>query len=171
LWIAGTSAKSVISPPAALNLGLYQKDINVAWDLAPHDISIILHIMEEFPHAVNCRGVAHITPGVEDVTSMWFEPSAKIVRPSSTIAGSTSKNSRDDHRRQPPHDCYDDVAQLEKLRVFDARVNGPLITTPSLNFNTPITTATCMSLHQKEEPLKAECQHFPGLHPSRNGAL
>ena len=32
-----------------LNLGLFQKDINVAWDLAPHDISIILHIMEELP--------------------------------------------------------------------------------------------------------------------------
>src|SRR6266581_3191544 len=32
-----------------LNLGLFQKDINVAWDLAPHDISIILHILEEVP--------------------------------------------------------------------------------------------------------------------------
>ena len=32
-----------------LNLGLFQKDINVAWDLAPHDISIILHIMGEQP--------------------------------------------------------------------------------------------------------------------------
>ncbi len=32
-----------------LNLGLFQKDINVVWDLAPHDISIILHILGEFP--------------------------------------------------------------------------------------------------------------------------
>src|SRR6185369_10027844 len=53
-----------------LNLGLFQKDINVAWDLAPHDISIILYIMQELPHSVNCRGGAHITPGIEDVTSM-----------------------------------------------------------------------------------------------------
>jgi len=37
-----------------LNLGLFQKDINVAWDLAPHDISIVLHIMEEMPNSVNC---------------------------------------------------------------------------------------------------------------------
>src|SRR6266478_5165782 len=51
-----------------LNLGLFQKDINVAWDLAPHDISIILHILGEFPTAINCQGNAHITPGVEDVT-------------------------------------------------------------------------------------------------------
>lgn len=44
-----------------LNLGLFQKDINVAWDLAPHDISIILNIMGEQPVSINCRGSAHIT--------------------------------------------------------------------------------------------------------------
>src|SRR5207244_11187897 len=53
-----------------LNLGLFQKDINVAWDLAPPDISIILHILGEFPVAVNCQGNAHVTPQVEDVTNM-----------------------------------------------------------------------------------------------------
>src|SRR6185503_18481432 len=53
-----------------LNLGLFQKDINVTWDLAPHDISIILYIMEEFPTGINCSGTANITPGIEDVTSM-----------------------------------------------------------------------------------------------------
>ncbi|HEU5126093.1 MAG TPA: Gfo/Idh/MocA family oxidoreductase, partial [Verrucomicrobiae bacterium] len=53
-----------------LNLGLFQKDINVAWDLAPHDLSIILHIMEESPLSLNCQGSAHVTPGIEDVTTM-----------------------------------------------------------------------------------------------------
>ncbi|HVU07576.1 MAG TPA: Gfo/Idh/MocA family oxidoreductase, partial [Verrucomicrobiae bacterium] len=53
-----------------LNLGLFQKDINVAWDLAPHDISIILSIIGEQPVSVNCQGSAHITPGIEDVTMM-----------------------------------------------------------------------------------------------------
>src|SRR6516164_6204809 len=51
-----------------LNLGLFQKDINVTWDLAPHDISIILHILGELPLVVNCQGNAHVTPEVEDVT-------------------------------------------------------------------------------------------------------
>src|SRR6266496_6816532 len=45
-----------------LNLGLFQKDINVAWDLAPHDISIIVHLMGESPRTVNCGGYAHVTP-------------------------------------------------------------------------------------------------------------
>ena len=53
-----------------VNLGLFQHDVNVVWDLAPHDISIILHILGEFPSTVNCRGSAHITPGIEDVTTM-----------------------------------------------------------------------------------------------------
>src|SRR5256886_9876881 len=53
-----------------LNLGLFQKDINVAWDLAPHDISIILHILGEFPVSVNCQGNAHVTPQVEDISNM-----------------------------------------------------------------------------------------------------
>ena len=56
-----------------LNLGLFQKDINVTWDLAPHDISIILYIMQEMPESVNCRGGAHITKGIEDVTTMSLQ--------------------------------------------------------------------------------------------------
>ena len=49
-----------------LNLGLFQKDINVAWDLAPHDLSIILHLLEEFPVGVSCQGSCHVTRGIEE---------------------------------------------------------------------------------------------------------
>ena len=53
-----------------VNLGLFQKDINVTWDLAPHDISIVLYLMEQMPVTVNCVGNAHVTPGIQDVTNM-----------------------------------------------------------------------------------------------------
>jgi predicted dehydrogenase len=53
-----------------LNLGLFQKDINVAWDLAPHDISILLFLLEEFPLTVSCQGSSHVSRGIEDVTMM-----------------------------------------------------------------------------------------------------
>src|SRR5690349_21201651 len=144
-----------------LNLGLYQKDINVAWDLAPHDISIILHIMEELPQSVNCRGVAHMTPGVEDVTSMclsfrknrsaiihnsWLDP--RKIR-EMTIVGS---------RRML---VYDDVAQLEKLRVFDARVERPPHYDTFAEFQYAYHYGDMYVPYIKqEEPLKAECQHF-----------
>ena len=44
-----------------LNLGLFQKDINVAWDLAPHDLTIILYVLGKTPTGVNCQGKAHVT--------------------------------------------------------------------------------------------------------------
>ncbi len=87
-----TSAKLRYISARRLNLGLFQKDINVAWDLAPHDISIILHIMQEMPRSINCRGAAHITPGIEDVTSMSLHSPRKN-RPLSRAAGSTPTRS------------------------------------------------------------------------------
>ncbi|HSU53500.1 MAG TPA: Gfo/Idh/MocA family oxidoreductase [Candidatus Dormibacteraeota bacterium] len=151
-----------------LNLGLYQKDINVAWDLAPHDISIVLHIMDEFPKSVNCRGAAHVTPGVEDVTSMcltfrknrsaiihnsWLDP--KKIR-EMTIVGS---------RRML---VYDDVAQLEKVRIFDARVEAPPHYDSFAEFQYAYHYGDMYVPYIKqEEPLKSECQHF--LDCIRNG--
>ncbi|MGI8509526.1 MAG: Gfo/Idh/MocA family protein, partial [Gemmatimonadaceae bacterium] len=53
-----------------LNLGLFQHDINVAWDLAPHDLSIILYLLDEHPIAVNCQGRTHLTVDIEVLTNM-----------------------------------------------------------------------------------------------------
>lgn len=144
-----------------LNLGLFQKDINVAWDLAPHDISIIQHIIGEQPLTVNCRGCAHITPGVEDVTTMclsyprgrtaiiqssWLDP--RKVR-EMTIVGSNRMI------------VYDDVAPLEKIRVYDARVERPPHYDTFAEFHYAYHYGDVYSPYIKqEEPLKTECQHF-----------
>ena len=144
-----------------LNLGLFQKDINVAWDLAPHDISIILHILEEFPLAVNCQGNAHVTPGIEDVTnismsfrhkrfatiqSSWLEP--RKVR-EMTIAGT---------RRMI---VYDDLETHEKIRIYDTRVERPPHHDTFAEFHYSYHYGDIYIPYIKqEEPLKAECQHF-----------
>jgi predicted dehydrogenase len=144
-----------------LNLGLFQKDINVAWDLAPHDISIIQHVMNEQPISVNCRGSANITPGVEDVTTMtlsfskqrsaiihssWLDP--RKVR-EMTIVGSKRMI------------VYDDVAPLEKIRVFDARVEVPPHYDTFAEFQYAYHYGDMYAPYIKqEEPLKTECQHF-----------
>lgn len=144
-----------------LNLGLFQKDINVAWDLAPHDISIILYIMDETPISVNCSGSAHVTPKIEDVTSMcltfkrnrsaiiqssWLDP--RKVR-EMTIVGS---------RRMV---VYDDVAQIEKLKIFDARVEIPPHYDTFADFHYAYHYGDMYVPYIKqEEPLKIECQHF-----------
>src|SRR6266536_6663367 len=144
-----------------LNPGLFQKDINVAWDLAPHDISIILHILEELPTSVNCRGEAHITPGIEDLTnihltfrkhrsaliqSSWLDP--RKVR-EMTIVGSKRMI------------VYDDVAPLEKIRVFDARVERPPHYDTFAEFHYAYHYGDSYIPHlQQEEPLALACRHF-----------
>jgi predicted dehydrogenase len=50
-----------------VNLGLIQQDVNVLWDLAPHDISILNYIVEEKPVSVQATGVSHIHNGIENI--------------------------------------------------------------------------------------------------------
>src|SRR5437667_5901097 len=143
------------------NLGLFQKYINVVWDLTPHDISIILHILDEFPTTLNCQGNAHITPGVEDVTNMslffsrkrfatiqssWLEP--RKIR-EMTIVGT---------RRMV---VYDDLRTREKIRIYDARVERPphYDTFAEFQYSYHYGDSYIPYLHQ-EEPLKLACQHF-----------
>jgi predicted dehydrogenase len=144
-----------------LNLGLFQKDINVAWDLAPHDISIILYILGELPQTVNCQGNAHVTSGIEDVTnislafrhkrfatiqSSWLEP--RKVR-DMTIVGT---------RRMI---VYDDLQTHEKIRIYDVRVERPPHYDTFADFHYSYHYGDSYIPHiQQEEPLKVECQHF-----------
>ena len=144
-----------------LNLGLFQKDINVAWDLAPHDISIILHILGEFPSSVNCQGNAHVTPHVEDVTNMsllfrnkrfatiqssWLEP--RKIR-EMTIVGS---------RRMI---VYDDLQTHEKIKIYDVRVERPPHYDSFAEFQYSYHYGDSYIPHlRQEEPLRAVCQHF-----------
>ena len=144
-----------------LNLGLFQKDINVAWDLAPHDLSIILALMGEPPLSVNCQGSAHVTPGIEDVTVMcltfanqrsaiihssWLDP--RKVR-EMTIVGSKRMI------------VYDDLAPLEKIRVYDMRVERPPHYDTFGEFQYAYHYGDVHAPYLKqEEPLKTECQHF-----------
>jgi len=144
-----------------LNLGLFQKDINVAWDLAPHDISIILHLLEERPFSVCCQGNSHVTRGIEDVTMMylnfagnrcafiqnsWLDP--KKVR-QMTVVGS---------RRMI---VYDDTEPLEKIKIYDARVETPphYDTFAEFTYSYHYGDAYVPYIKQ-DEPLKLECQHF-----------
>jgi predicted dehydrogenase len=144
-----------------LNLGLFQKDINVAWDLAPHDISIILYIFGEMPKTVNCQGEAHINPNIEDITNMsmnfanggfatiqssWLDPN-KIRE--MTFVGSRKML------------VYDDVEPMEKIKVYDKRVVSPPHYDTFAEFHYSYHYGDMYSPYLKlVEPLKVECQHF-----------
>ena len=144
-----------------LNLGLFQKNLNVAWDLAPHDIAIVLYIMGELPVSVNCWGNAHITPGVEDVTSMcinfnkerfatiqssWLDP--RKVR-DMTFIGTKRMI------------IYDDMQPVEKVKIHDMRVEAPPHYDTFAEFQYSYHYGDqYIPFVKQEEPLKVECQHF-----------
>ena len=50
-----------------INLGLFQHDVNVIWDLAPHDLSILMYLVDKSPVAVTAVGTDHFKNGLEDV--------------------------------------------------------------------------------------------------------
>jgi len=144
-----------------LNLGLFQQDINVTWDLAPHDLSIILHVMGEPPLVVNCQGNAHINPQFEDVTNLsltfsgkrfatvqssWLEP--RKVR-QMTFVGTRKMI------------VYDDLQPLEKIRIYDVRVDFPPHYDSFSEFQYSYHYGDCYIPHiEQREPLLTMCEHF-----------
>jgi predicted dehydrogenase len=105
-----------------INLGLFQRDINVVWDLAPHDFSIMDYVVGREPTALMATGSSHVEPGIENIAYVqlrfgdslianfhfnWLSP-VKIRR--TLIAGS---------RRMI---VYDDIEPTEKVKVYDSGV-------------------------------------------------
>ncbi len=102
-----------------INLGLFQPDINVLWDLAPHDISILTYLINEKPVSVNATGISHTHNGIENVAYMtvnynsdfiahfncsWTAP----VKVRQTLIGGNKKML-----------LYNDLEPSEKVRVYD----------------------------------------------------
>ena len=146
-----------------LNLGLFQNDINVAWDLASHDISIILYVLKEAPVSVNCQGKAHVRPGIEDVINMtlsftngafasiqssWLDPNK--IR-DMTFVGTKKML------------VYDDMESIEKIKTYDKRVDVPPHYDTFAEFQYSYHYGDMHAPYLKlVEPLKVECQHFLG---------
>lgn len=146
---------------ARVNLGLFQEDINVLWDLAPHDISIMNYILDSQPLTVAARGAAYIQDGVEDVAFMtveypdgvlahvhvsWLDP-CKIRR--TTVVGSKKML------------VYDDVVTLEKIRVYDKGVTVQPHYDSFGEFHLSYRFGDIFVPRLDDsEPLKVECMHF-----------
>ncbi len=143
-----------------LNLGIVRKDESAWWSLAPHDISIVLHLLDEMPAHISARGNSYIRPGNEDVVfanlqfrdgraaeihTSWLDPH-KIRR--LTLVGSRKMVT------------FDDTEPREKIRVYDKGADR------RVDYES---YAELISLRQGDiwipsiqmtEPLLLECQHF-----------
>jgi predicted dehydrogenase len=144
-----------------LNLGLFQKDINVTWDLAPHDISIVLYMFGEAPVSVSCHGKAHINPGIEDVTTLVLNyANSKFV----TIQSSWLDPQKVREMKfvgSKKMICYDDNETNEKIKVYDKSVEVPPHYDTFAEFHYSYHYGDMYSPYiAQSEPLKVECQHF-----------
>ncbi len=146
---------------ARTNLGIFQKDVNVLWDLAPHDISILLYVLGLDPLDVSACGEAYVQPGIHDIARLtlnftnrvqahihvsWLDP-CKVRR--ITVVGEKKMV------------VYDDVEMQEKIKIYDKGVETPDHTDNygefQLSYRYGNITIPRIPLH---EPLKVECTHF-----------
>jgi predicted dehydrogenase len=146
---------------ARLNLGLYRPDVNVLWDLAPHDISIMLSLIDKEPVAVSARGTHHLDSGVCDMAYLeilfanesmghvhvsWLHP--RKIR-EITIVGSQKMA------------VYDDISDSEKIHIYDKGLavangnNGFSNWPPNYRYGDVV-----IPFIANAEPLKQECIHF-----------
>lgn len=116
---SGIIGKPMYFDSSRINLGLFQPDVNVLWDLAPHDISILSYLMDEKPCSVNATGVSHTGNGIENIAYMtlnfqsgfiahfncsWSSP----VKIRQTLIGGDKKML-----------VYNDLEPSDKVRVYD----------------------------------------------------
>lgn len=144
-----------------LNLGLFQRDINVAWDLAPHDLSMILYWLDEDPITINCQGKAHLNAEVEDVTTITlsFENGCVAFIQSSWIDPKKTREITVVGTKKMV--VFDDTQPLEKIRIYDKRVELPPHYDTFAEFHYSYHYGDVLIPYSRQvEPLRAECEHF-----------
>jgi len=105
-----------------LNLGLYQKDVDVVWDLAVHDISILLYWLGEAPIRGRSFGRACVQKYKRDVAFLWFEFASGIIASNEISWLSPQKLRRTCVVGSKRMIVYDDMEPVEKVKVYDRGV-------------------------------------------------
>ena len=141
-------------------LGPYRSDVNVIWDLAPHDVSILCYLLGEFPVTVRTSGRSITRPGSPDVAFMTMEFPSEVVAEISVswLAPRKVRNTIivGDTRML----VYDDMDADEPIKLHDKRFvlpEGDSFGAHQLTYRTGDTVAPYVSA---DEPLANQLQHF-----------
>jgi predicted dehydrogenase len=144
-----------------VNLGLFQHDVNVIWDLAVHDLSIMDYVLQAQPCAVSATGMSHVPDEPENIAYLtlffdgcliahihvnWLAP-VKVRR---TLIGGSRKMI-----------VYDDLEPSEKVKVYDKGItlnnNGERVYQMLIGYRTGDMWAPQLDM---TEPLRTEVLHF-----------
>jgi len=150
------------------SLGLFQTQANVLWDLAPHDISILRHILGSDPVNVSARGSACVQEGIEDITYTTLTFPGNILAHIRTSWLDPLKTRRVTVVGSKKMVVYDDVESQEKIKVYDKSVTAIRRTDTFGEFHFAYHYGNVVSPYiHFEEPLRLQCKHF--LHCIREG--
>ncbi len=136
-----------------LNIGKIRTEENILWSFAPHDISVMLSLLDEMPARVACQGSAYLNHNVADVTLSHFQfPSG--VQAHIFVSW-----------LHPIKEQRLVVVGSEKMAVFDDTAENKLVLYPhKVEWKNRIPTAVKADAEavalDNREPLRAECQHF-----------
>ena len=154
-----------------VNLGVVRGDENALWSFAPHDISVILHLLGAEPTDVTARGQSYLQPGIEDVVFLslnfgqrsmahvhvsWLDPH-KVRK--LTIVGSKKMV------------VFDDNESTEKLRIYDKSAEHATDYNTFAEYITIRFGDITIPHVRVNEPLRLECEHFLGCIRDRKRPL
>ena len=143
-----------------VNLGTLRRDENALWSLGPHDISIVLHLLEATPQSVSARGGAYLQKNIHDVAFLnmrfatgvmaqiqlsWLDPRKERRL---TVVGSRKMVE------------FDDVHPVEKLRIYDKGFERPPVFSEFSEFLSIRNGDISIPQVPLAEPLEVECRHF-----------
>ncbi len=143
------------------NLGIFQRDINVIWDLAPHDLSILGYIFGTTPQRVSAHGGAYVRPHVHDVAQLTLEYPDRVLAHVHVSWLSPSKIRRFTIVGDRQMVVYDDVETTDKIRIFNRGIDVPDHTSTFGEFQLSYRYGDIVSPHIRwTEPLASACSHF-----------
>lgn len=147
-----------------LSLGRYQSDVNVIWDLAPHDISIVSYLLDEIPALTTVWAQRNVGVHHADVAYLQLDFERARTRAVVHVSWLSPNKVRKvtvvgEHKMV----TYDDLSDTERIRIYDVGVDSAEIDQPEAAHAMPVTyrTGDIISPYVPfSEPLLIQDQHF-----------
>jgi predicted dehydrogenase len=144
-----------------VNLGLFQPDVNVLWDLGPHDFSIMDHILDEEPVHIEASGYCHLNEGIPDIAYVTVHFRSPVIALFNLSWMSPAKARRISIGGSKLMAIWDDLNRDEPLKIYDSGISrqpedqrGILL--PSYR----IGDIRSPRIDQQAEPLAGVVEHF-----------
>jgi predicted dehydrogenase len=122
LCVGGTLGKVSYYDSLRVNLGLFQPDVNVLWDLAPHDFSILDYVIGIDPVHVEATGYCHVNPSMPDIAYVTLHCARGLIAHLNLSWMSPAKVRRIAIGGDRQMAVWDDLDRDEKIRIYDSGI-------------------------------------------------